>query len=75
MAEFVHDRIENIVEKEKNSGYQHFFPFPTIFFKMSLFMVIKPGIVWLRFKQINFLADSNELLCPHSSVSCVSVGL
>ena len=29
----VFHKIENIVEKEENAGYQHFFSFPTMFSK------------------------------------------
>ena len=29
--EYFFDRIENIVEKGKNAGYKHFFPFSTMF--------------------------------------------
>ena len=30
---FVHGRVENIVGKGENAGYQHFFLFPTMFSK------------------------------------------
>ena len=35
------DRVENIVGKGKNAGYQHFLLFPQCFQKSSCFKVIK----------------------------------
>ena len=35
MAKFVVDKIENIVGKEENAGYQHFLLFPQCFQKAS----------------------------------------
>ena len=37
---FVFDRIENIVEKRENVGYQHFFLISAMFFK-AFFRVVK----------------------------------
>ena len=34
-------RIENIVGKRENVGYQHFFPFPTMFSNAFSFRVVK----------------------------------
>ena len=34
-------RVENAVVKEENSGYQHFFSFPTMFSKDFFFKVVK----------------------------------
>ena len=34
---FVFRRVENIVEKEENAGYQHFSPFPTMFYLQKAF--------------------------------------
>ena len=42
---FVHGRVEHIVEKEENAGYQHFLLFPQCF-QTSLFGVFKSGVVW-----------------------------
>ena len=42
MAEFVYDRVEKIVEKGENAGYQQFLLFPTMFSKGLFFKV---GIV------------------------------
>ena len=36
----VFDWAENIVGKGENAGYQHFFPFPTMFSKGFLYRVI-----------------------------------
>ena len=47
---FVLGRIENIVEKRENDGYQHFLLFPQYFQKLSFLEVLKVGIVclWLN---------------------------
>ena len=39
-------RIENIVEKGENAGYQHFLLFPQCFQKPSVSGSLKVGIVW-----------------------------
>ena len=41
METFVLDKTENIVGKEKNAGYQHFFLFPWMFSKGFFFRVVK----------------------------------
>ena len=41
MAKFVLDKMENIVGKEKNAGYQHFLLFPTMLSKGFFFRVVK----------------------------------
>ena len=42
MAKFVLDKIENIVGKEENAGYQHFLLFPQCFQKgIFFFRVVK----------------------------------
>ena len=43
---FVLGRIENIVGKGENAGYQHFLLFPQCFQKRSFPGVFKVGIVW-----------------------------
>ena len=39
-------RVENIVGKGENAGYQHFLLFQQCFQKVSLVMLLKGGIVW-----------------------------
>ena len=39
-------RIENIVGKEENAGYQHFLLFPQCFQKLSFSGLFKVGTVW-----------------------------
>ena len=39
-------RVENIVGKGENAGYQYFFLFPQCFLKLSFPEVLKVGIVW-----------------------------
>ena len=43
---FVLVRVENIVGKRENAGYQHFLLFPQCFQKLSFPEVLKVGIVW-----------------------------
>ena len=43
---FVLGRVENIVEKGENAGYQHFLLFPLCFQKASHTGSLKVGIVW-----------------------------
>ena len=42
----VFDRVENIVGKGKNDGYQHFLLFPQCFQKTSFLRSLKVWIVW-----------------------------
>ena len=39
-------RVENIVGKVENTGYQHFLLFPQCFQKATLSGLLKVGIVW-----------------------------
>ena len=39
-------RVENIVGKGENAGYQHFLLFPQCFGKASFSRSLKVGIVW-----------------------------
>ena len=43
---FVSNKVENIVEKGENAGYQHFLLFPTTFSKGIFLRVVKVRIVW-----------------------------
>ena len=43
---FVLGRVENIVGKGENAGYQHFLLFPQFFQKVSFSGSYKVGIVW-----------------------------
>ena len=43
---FVLLRVENIVGKGENAGYQHFLLFPQCFLKASFSGASKVGIVW-----------------------------
>ena len=43
---FVLERVENIVGKGENAGYQHFLLFPQCFQKASFLGSLKVGIVW-----------------------------
>ena len=46
--ELVLGRVENIVGKGENAGYQHFLLFQQCFQKASLLRSLKVGIVWYR---------------------------
>ena len=48
MTIFVFDKVEKIVGKGENAGYQHFRLFPQFFSKASLLRSLKVEVVWLR---------------------------
>ena len=48
---FALGRLENIVGKGENAGYQHFLFFPQRFQKLSFSGSLKVGIVWERVNQ------------------------
>ena len=48
ILKFILRRVENIVGKGENAGYQHFLLFPQCFQKLSLSGLLKVGIVWYR---------------------------
>ena len=43
---FVLGKVENIVGKGENAGYQHFLLFPQCFLKVSFSRSLQVGIVW-----------------------------
>ena len=43
---FVLGRVENIMEKGENAGYQHFLLFPQCFLTAFLLGSLEAGIVW-----------------------------
>ena len=47
---FVSERIENILGKGENAGYQHFLLFPKCLQKSSSSGLLKVGTVWLKVK-------------------------
>ena len=48
----VFDRVENIVGKGENAGYQHFLLFPQCFQKASFSGLLKVEIVWQRIERV-----------------------
>ena len=58
----VFDRVENIVEKGENAGYQHFLLFPKCFEKASFLDTSKGVIVWEWVKEF---ARSVKVLSLH----------
>ena len=57
-------RVENIVGKGENAGYQHFLLFPQCFQKASLLGLLKVGTVW---KRVNPFPNNPWFLCTCSS--------
>ena len=45
-------RVENIVGKGENAGYQHFLHFPQCFQKVSFSRLLKGGVVWKGVKKL-----------------------
>ena len=43
---FVTGKVENLVRKGENAGYQHFLLFPQCFQKLSFSGLVKVGIEW-----------------------------
>ena len=56
---FISRRVENIVGKGENAGYQHFFLFPPCFQKISFSWLLKVGIMWLSKHNIEFQEKMN----------------
>ena len=52
---FVLGRVENIVGKGENAGYQHFLLFSQCFLKVSYSGSLKVVIVWERVKTLDFV--------------------
>ena len=61
----VFHRIENIVGKEENAGYQHFLLFPQCFQKAFSSNASKIVIVWLR---INKLERKTRVCCRNNNL-------
>ena len=55
MMTYVIDRVENIVRKGENAGYQHFLLIPQCFQKPSCPRWLKVGIGWERVNKIYFI--------------------
>ena len=49
---FALGRVENIVGKGENAGYQHFLLFPQYFLPSTISGLLKVGIEWQRVKEI-----------------------
>ena len=68
----VFDRVENFVEKKKNSGYKLFLCFPQCFQKSSDTGLLEVVIIWLGNNRVENLVGRGEnagyqyfLLFPH----------
>ena len=57
---FVLGRVENIVGKGENAGYQHFLLFPQCFQNASFSGSLKVGIVWYRIKESSCLGKEKN---------------
>ena len=62
MALYVPDRVEKIVGKGENAGYQHFLVFQLCFQKASFPELLKLCIIWKRDKVLYILKASHR--CP-----------
>ena len=58
---FVLGRVENVVEKGENAGYQHFLPFPQCFQKSSSIGSLKVGSVCLTLLAENVILDLSKM--------------
>ena len=67
-------RVENIVGKGENAGYQHFLPFPQCFQKPSLSGSLKVGIVWERVKPCENETVKSIYSCQPASTVQTSIG-
>ena len=61
MMIFVFDRVENIVEKGENAGYQHFLLFPQCFLKGSFDRVVKNRDCVGKSSTVNSLSEDKVL--------------
>ena len=59
MPKFALDKIENIVGKEENAGYQHFLLFPQCIQKALSSGSLKVGILWWGVNSWNFECKLN----------------
>ena len=62
MVQFFFDRVEIIVGKGENVGYQHFLLFPKCFQKLSLSGLLKPMIVWYRVKEYLEINTQDQIM-------------
>ena len=63
---FVIGKVENIVGKGENYGYQPFLLFPTMFSKGYFLRVFKVGIAWkefIRLNQFESIAAADKIKC------------
>ena len=72
MTKFVLDRVENIVGKHENIGYQHFSPFPTMFSKAISFEVVKSRDCVV--KSLCIMANIQEQFVPSEYVTLLIYG-
>ena len=68
---FVFGRIENMVGKGENAGYQHFLLFPQCFQKLSFQRCLKPGLCGNGFR-LPVLGKRTSSYCQRhvSALSC-----
>ena len=66
----VQGRVENIVGKGENAGYQHFLLLPQCFQKASFSGLLKVGFVWQGVKPFRiFIEKSQPSICNHMRCS------
>ena len=61
MITSVFDRVENIVGKGENAGYQYFHLFSQCFQKTSFLRSLKVGIVWQSVKALALLLTVSQM--------------
>ena len=61
-SQFVLGRVEDIVGKGENAGYQHFLFFPQCFQKFPFPEVLKVAIVWQGVKVCLVWCDASQVL-------------
>ena len=57
---FALGRVENIVGKGENAGYQHFSLFPLCFQKTSFTRSLKVGIVWYTVRSVSHTTNNTK---------------
>ena len=75
MAKFVFDRVENIVGKGENDGYQHFLLFPQCFIKLSsLITKISALSKLIAFADVKFNVIQNIKFSFHNAEGSLGKG-
>ena len=64
-------RVENIVEKGENAGYQYFLLFPQCFQKVSFSGLLKSGLCGKGLNRVfNYYKKRKKILAQDMNLSC-----